>query len=241
MYNPQLPRPVIEQLGKTVDEIFNPEEAARLTKVRRRVLETGVGVRDEIQATFGGRKHYFDTTIEPVSDATGAVIGITGASTDVTELREANEALREAKKKLTEEKLYLEQEINTELGAGDIIGRSKALEAVMENVRKVAGSDATVLLLGETGTGKELVARAVHLLSLRSGNSFIKLNCAAIPSGAAGKRVIRSREGRFHRSGEPENWTTRTGGQGHAVSGRDRGDFDGVAAQAAAGSAGSGI
>ena len=197
MHNPQLPRPIIEQLGKTANEIFNPEEAARITKVRRRVLETGVGVRDEIQATFGGRKHYFDTTIEPLLDSTGAVTGLTGASTDVTELREANEALREAKKKLTEEKLYLEQEINTELGFGDIIGRSKALEAVMENVRKVAASDATVLLLGETGTGKELVARAVHWLSLRSGNSFIKLNCAAIPSGLLESELFGHEKGAF--------------------------------------------
>ena len=197
MYNPQLPRPVSEQVGKTADEIFDPEEAAHITEVRRRVLETGVGVRHEMQATFGGRKQYLDTTIEPVLDSTGAVIGLTGASMDVTELREASEALREAKKKLTEEKLYLEQEINAELGFGDIIGQSKALEAVMENVRKVAASDATVLLLGETGTGKELVARAVHWLSLRTGNSFIKLNCAAIPSGLLESELFGNEKGAF--------------------------------------------
>jgi len=197
MYNPQLPRPVSEQVGKTADEIFDPEEAVHITEVRRRVLETGVGVRHEMQATFGGRKQYLDTTIEPVLDSTGAVIGLTGASMDVTELREASEALREAKKKLTEEKLYLEQEINTELGFADIIGQSKALEAVMENVRKVAASDATVLLLGETGTGKELVARAVHWLSLRSGNSFIKLNCAAIPSGLLESELFGHEKGAF--------------------------------------------
>ncbi len=197
MYNPQLPRPVSEQVGKTADEIFDPEEAARITEVRRRVLETGVGVRHEMQATFGGRKQYLDTTIEPVLDSTGAVIGLTGASMDVTELREASEALREAKKKLTEEKLYLEQEINTELGFGDIIGKSKALEAVMEKVKKVATSNATVLLLGETGTGKELVARAVHWLSLRTGNSFIKLNCAAIPSGLLESELFGHEKGAF--------------------------------------------
>ncbi|HKN71871.1 MAG TPA: PAS domain S-box protein [Terriglobales bacterium] len=198
MYNPQVPRPVSEQLGKTAHEIFDPEEAARITEVRRRVLETGGGVRHEIQATFGGRKQYLDATIEPVLDSTGAVIGLTGASMDVTELRETTEALREAKKKLTEEKLYLEQEINTELGFGEIIAaRGSALEAVMENVRKVAVSDATVLLLGETGTGKELVARAVHWLSLRTGNSFIKLNCAAIPSGLLESELFGNEKGAF--------------------------------------------
>jgi PAS domain S-box-containing protein len=197
MYNPQLPRTVSEYLGKTSDEIFDPEEAARITEVRRRVLETGVGSRHEMQFSFGGKKRYFDTTIEPVLDAAGAVIGITGATTDVTELREATEALREAKKKLTEEKLYLEREIDAELGFGDIIGQSKALEAVMENVGKVAASDATVLLLGETGTGKELVARAIHWLSLRSGNSFIKLNCAAIPTGLLESELFGNEKGAF--------------------------------------------
>jgi PAS domain S-box-containing protein len=115
----------------------------------------------------------------------------------VTELREASEALREAKKKLTEEKLYLEQEIDTELGFGDIIGHSKALETVMENVGKVAASNATVLLLGETGTGKELVARAIHWLSQRSGNSFIKLNCAAIPTGLLESELFGNEKGAF--------------------------------------------
>jgi len=127
-----------------------------------------------------------------------------GLVEDITERRQSEgaianlvEALREAKKKLTEEKLYLEQEINTELGFGEIIGQSKALEAVMENVRKVAASDATVLLLGETGTGKELVARAVHWLSQRTGNSFIKLNCAAIPSGLLESELFGHEKGAF--------------------------------------------
>jgi PAS domain S-box-containing protein len=196
-YNSQLLLPASEKLRKTVGELLDPGEAERTTEVRRRVLETGVGVREEMQITFDGRKHYFDTTIEPVLDPAGAVIGLTGASMDVTELREVTERLREAEKKLTEEKLYLEQEIVTELGFGEIIGRSKALRAVMESVRKVAAGDATVLLLGETGTGKELVARAVHRLSQRAGNSFIKLNCAAIPSGLLESELFGNERGAF--------------------------------------------
>jgi formate hydrogenlyase transcriptional activator len=116
---------------------------------------------------------------------------------DVTSHRELTERLREAENKLTEEKLYLEQEIVTELGFGEIIGHSKALRAVMENVGKVAASDAAVLLLGETGTGKELVARAVHRLSGRAGNSFIKLNCAAIPSGLLESELFGNERGAF--------------------------------------------
>jgi PAS domain S-box-containing protein len=197
IYNSQFPLPDSEKLGKTLGELLDPAEAAHITEVRRRVLETGVGARDEMRVTFGGKKRYLDTTIEPVLNAAGAVIGITGASMDVTALREASEQLREAKKKLTEEKLYLEQEINAEMGFGEIIGQSKALQAVMEQVGKVAACDATVLLLGETGTGKELVARAIHWLSLRTGNSFIKLNCAAIPSGLLESDLFGHEKGAF--------------------------------------------
>ncbi len=197
MYNPQLPRPVSEQLGKTAADLFSREEAARITEVRRRVLETGVGARHEVQVSYGGRKQYLNSTIEPVKDAAGAVIGLTGASMDVTALREASEALREAKRKLTEEKLYLEQEIDAELGFGEIIGKSKALQTVMEQVGKVAASEATVLLLGETGTGKELVARAIHRLSQRANSSFIKMNCAAIPSGLLESELFGNEKGAF--------------------------------------------
>jgi len=197
MYNPQVPGLARGHLGKTPCQFFGPEEGQRIEEARRRVLESGMGVRHEVEITDQGRKHYFDTTIEPVLDSTGAVVGLTGASTDVTELRETSEALREAKKKLTEEKLYLEQEIDTELGFAEIIGQSKALQAVMENVRRVAGSDATVLLLGETGTGKELVARAIHRLSQRAGNSFIKMNCAAIPTGLLESELFGNEKGAF--------------------------------------------
>jgi PAS domain S-box-containing protein len=190
MYNSQLPFSWSNKLGKTPADLFDPEEAARIMEVRRRVLETGVGARDEVQVTCAGKKQYLSTTIEPVLDSDGAVIGITGAAMDVTELREAQ-------RKLTEEKLYLEQEIDTELGFGEIIGQSKALQAVMENVKKVASSDATVLLLGETGTGKELVAREIHRQSRRSNNSFIKLNCAAIPSGLLESELFGNEKGAF--------------------------------------------
>jgi formate hydrogenlyase transcriptional activator len=180
-----------------MDEIFDPKEVERIAEVRRRVIETGKGVRHEAQLTCNGKKRYLDTTIEPVLDAAGEVIGLTGAAMDVTEFRETSEALREAKKKLTEEKLYLEHEINTELGFGEIIGQSKALQKVMEHVAKVAASDATVLLLGETGTGKELVARAIHRLSHRAHSSFIKMNCAAIPSGLLESELFGNEKGAF--------------------------------------------
>ncbi len=196
-YNSQLTLPASEKMGKTVEDLFESQEAARITEIRRGVLESGVGVRDEVRVDRGGTKRYFNTTIEPLFDTAGNVVGLTGASMDVTELRNVTDALGEAKRRLTEEKLYLEQEIDSELGFGEIIGKSKSLQMVMEMVGKVARSDATVLLLGETGSGKELVARAVHRLSGRADSSFIKLNCAAIPSGLLESELFGHERGSF--------------------------------------------
>src|SRR6267378_331837 len=87
--------------------------------------------------------------------------------------------------------------IDTELGFGEIIGQSKVLRDVLERVARVAATDATVLILGETGTGKELVARAIHNVSKRHSNSFIKVNCAAIPSGLLESELFGHEKGAF--------------------------------------------
>jgi formate hydrogenlyase transcriptional activator len=102
---------------------------------------------------------------------------------DVARLREMADRLQESRDKLANTKSYLESEIQTELGFEEIIGQSPALREVLKKARVVAPTDSTVLLLGETGTGKELVARSVHALSARCDNTFVKLNCAAVPSG----------------------------------------------------------
>ncbi len=116
---------------------------------------------------------------------------------DITDRKRAEEELRQAREKLAEEKIYLEQTIDTELGFGEIIGQSKALRDVLEQVGKVAATDATVLIQGETGTGKELVARAIHHTSKRKNNTFIKLNCASIPSGLLESELFGHEKGAF--------------------------------------------
>jgi PAS domain S-box-containing protein len=131
------------------------------------------------------------------TDRDGKPSRMIGINMDITERKQVEEALREAKERLTEEKLYLEQAIDTELGFEDIVGQSKALKSVMESVGRVASTGATVLLLGETGTGKELVARAIHRLSQRSANAFIKMNCAAIPSGLLESELFGAEKGAF--------------------------------------------
>jgi len=101
------------------------------------------------------------------------------------------------KNKLTEEKLYLEDEIRSELNFEEIIGESTALKRVLSQAKTVAASQATVLILGETGTGKELIARAIHRMSTRKENSFIKMNCAAIPTGLLESELFGHERGAF--------------------------------------------
>src|SRR5579862_2862359 len=105
--------------------------------------------------------------------------------------------LSELKERLAQEKLYLEQEIHGDLGFGQIVGNSPALRQVLQLVETVAPSDSTALLLGETGTGKELIARAIHDRSRRKDRTFIKLNCAAIPTGLLESELFGHERGAF--------------------------------------------
>jgi len=105
--------------------------------------------------------------------------------------------LEALKNKLAQEKLYLEDEIRSELNFEEIVGNSSALKEVLKLVETVAISDSTVLLLGETGTGKELIARAVHEHSRRKSRTFVKLNCAAIPTGLLESELFGHEKGAF--------------------------------------------
>jgi len=103
----------------------------------------------------------------------------------------------EARDRLEEERLYLESEITSEYNLGDIVGKSAALRKVLDQVAIVAPTQSTVLLHGETGTGKELVARAIHNLSPRRERTFVRLNCAAIPSGLVESELFGHEKGAF--------------------------------------------
>ena len=101
------------------------------------------------------------------------------------------------KDKLAKEKLYLQDELQTESVFDEILGESTALKRVLKQIENVACTDATVLILGETGTGKELVARAIHNLSPRQQNAFVKFNCAAIPTGLLESELFGYEKGAF--------------------------------------------
>jgi formate hydrogenlyase transcriptional activator len=109
----------------------------------------------------------------------------------------AHEELRILQDKLAKEKLYLEEEIQTEYNFEEIVGDGQALKRVLKQVRTVAATDSTVLILGETGSGKELVARALHNLSNRRERTFVKLNCAAIPTGLLESELFGHEKGAF--------------------------------------------
>jgi formate hydrogenlyase transcriptional activator len=99
--------------------------------------------------------------------------------------------------KLTEEKLYLQDEIRTEYSFEEIIGESAALKTILEQLQTVAPTDSTILILGETGTGKELIARAIHNLSARHEHTLVKVNCAAIPTGLLESELFGHEKGAF--------------------------------------------
>jgi formate hydrogenlyase transcriptional activator len=105
--------------------------------------------------------------------------------------------IADLKDKLAQEKLYLEDEIRVEMDFEGIVGQSSALRHVLNLVETVAPSDSTVLLLGETGTGKELIARAIHERSRRKERTFVKLNCAAIPTGLLESELFGHERGAF--------------------------------------------
>jgi formate hydrogenlyase transcriptional activator len=105
--------------------------------------------------------------------------------------------IRELKDQLSKEKLYLEDEIRTEMNFAQIIGNSVSLRRVLKNVETVAPTDSTVLIYGETGTGKELIARGIHDLSPRRTKPFVKLNCAAIPTGLLESELFGHEKGAF--------------------------------------------
>jgi formate hydrogenlyase transcriptional activator len=99
--------------------------------------------------------------------------------------------------RLAEEKVYLEDEIRTDNRFEEIVGQSRALKAVLKQIETVAPTDSTVLIYGETGTGKELLARAIHELSSRRQGTFVKLNCAAIPTGLLESEMFGHEKGAF--------------------------------------------
>jgi formate hydrogenlyase transcriptional activator len=127
----------------------------------------------------------------------GLLRQVAGQLAAALENARAAHEIEELKHRLAEETKYLAGEIRTEMNFEEIVGESPVLKQVLQLVATVAGSDATVLVLGETGTGKELIARALHRMSGRKDRSFIKVNCAAIPTGLLESELFGHEKGAF--------------------------------------------
>jgi PAS domain S-box-containing protein len=140
----------------------------------------------------------------PRFSSDGEFLGYIGSCLDITERRESEQALRtahdelhELKNQLEAENIYLQEEIRLAKNVGEMVGESDAIKYVMFKVNHVAGTDSTVLITGETGTGKELVARAIHTASTRSDRVLITVNCAALPANLIESELFGHEKGAF--------------------------------------------
>src|SRR5579863_2093771 len=138
-----------------------------------------------------GSEFPVDIMLGPVQDLEDSVV--LAVIRDLTQKKLDEEALRRA----ALERQYLEEELQTEYRFEEIVGESRPLKKVLKQVETVACEGATVLILGETGTGKELIARAIHELSPRRERTFVKLNCSAIPTGLLESELFGHEKGAF--------------------------------------------
>ena len=181
-------------LGKTnhewVRERGHPIEIAdkRQAAVDHCVTENEAVTFEEIWTDRGGRRLHYVRTFSPVEDEAGAVTHVLGYGQQITELKKAEEELRTAlaevealKDRLHDENQYLREELQAEYNFEEMVGESPAMANVRAAIETVAPTDANIVITGETGTGKELVTRAIHALSDRSDKPLIKVNCASIP------------------------------------------------------------
>jgi PAS domain S-box-containing protein len=183
---------VEEVMAKDVrDRAFNPEDVARFRDERLQSLSRAVPFQNEKRILRkDGDYRWFLIHYNPLLDDQRRVIRWYATGTDIHDRVQAEERTRN-------ENLALREQIDRDSMFEDIVGSSDALHKVLRQVRKVAPSDSTILILGETGTGKELVARAIHKRSNRADRAFIGVNCAAIPPSLIASELFGHEKGAF--------------------------------------------
>src|SRR5271156_2754032 len=172
-------------------KVFHPEDLARLEDQRRNALGRGLPFEYE-QRVLGkdGKYRWFLIRFNPLSDEHGRVLRWYATGTDIDDRKQAE--LR-----IVNENLALREEIDRSSMYEAIVGSSEALCRVLSQVDKVAPTDSTVLISGETGTGKELIASAIHKRSKRSAGAFIRVNCAAIAPSLIASELFGHEKGAF--------------------------------------------
>jgi PAS domain S-box-containing protein len=191
---------VLDYLGLTLEDvqredlharIFHPDDVERLLEERHKALAHGKPFEIE-QRELGkdGKYRWFLVRYNPLRDDHGNIIRWYATGTDIEDRKQAEERMRN-------ENVALREQIDQAFMFEEIVGSSPALQTVLSSIVKVAPTDSTVLITGETGTGKELIARAVHKHSQRSGRAFISVNCASIPSSLIASELFGHEKGAF--------------------------------------------
>ncbi len=193
-------RMTLEYTGLTLDEVttsdfrtrvFHPEDVTRLAEERRDALSRGEPFENEQRARRkDGEYRWFLIRYNPLHDEAGRVLRWYATGTDIHD-RKRDEI------RVTRENLALREDIDSSSMFEEIVGSSPALRRVLADVARVAAVDSTVLITGETGTGKELIARAIHKRSARANRAFIRLNCAAIPPSLIASELFGHEKGAF--------------------------------------------
>jgi formate hydrogenlyase transcriptional activator len=195
-------RPLLDFTGLTMEELmtpdsrgnptlFHPEDWTRLQDERSQGLSRGMPFEIEWRLRRkDGQYRWFLVRYHPLRDEQGEIIRWYASGTDIDDRKRAEE-------RIANENLALREEVDRTSMFEEIIGSSPALQLVLAQVARVAKTDATVLILGETGTGKELVARAIHRRSSRSARAFIRVNCAAIPPSLIASELFGHEKGAF--------------------------------------------
>ena len=171
--------------------VFHPEDVERLRAERGHALERGEPFENEQRAKRqDGVYRWFLIRYRPLRDEHGRVVRWYATATDIDDRKRSEDRVRN-------ENLALREEIDRSSMFEEIVGSSTALRRVLALVEKVAPTDSTVLISGETGSGKELIARAIHKKSHRAGRAFIRVNCAAIPSSLVASELFGHEKGAF--------------------------------------------
>jgi PAS domain S-box-containing protein len=179
------------QRGDFPARIFHPEDVERLLDKRHEALARGEPFElEKRELGKDGNYRWFLVRYNPLRDDQGHIIRWYATGTDIEDRKQAEERMRD-------ENLALREEIDQAFMFEDIVGSSPALQTVLSSIVKVAPTDSTVLITGETGTGKELIARAIHKHSQRSGHAFISVNCASMPSSLIASELFGHEKGAF--------------------------------------------
>jgi formate hydrogenlyase transcriptional activator len=191
---------VLDYSGLTMEEVmgpdfrtrlFHPDDFARIAQQRQQALARGLPFEQEQRGLRkDGQYRWLIFRYVPLRDEQGQIIRWYATGTDIEDRKQTEERMRN-------ENLALREEIDRSSMFEEIVGTSPALYAVLSRVSKVAPTDSTVLITGETGTGKELVARAIHRRSRRSSRSFVSVNCAAIPRDLLASELFGHEKGAF--------------------------------------------